>query len=272
MYVTRFPNKITNKKTTLILGSFESFHNGHFKLVKKAREFNNQIVMMIIENPEDIPGASKEVFQPLDIRLQNLSNVDIDFVVVVKYDTSIAAMDGHKFLEKMIKITNAKKIVSGKDFAMGKGRHLKATDIKDNVIIDILKVNGAKVSTSILKESLQLGNVDLIKKITPFTYINKFKVNAKKEINFDHSIKLHNGLYACFSIVNDIKYWSYLEVPIDEKPKLIIPQLKVVNKAFEAIVEIHKRVKIIVKDSQNRTTEEDIAKVINILQLESFSL
>ena len=266
MIVTRFPKKLTTKKTTVILGSFESFHNGHLSLLEKAKSFNKPVVVMVIENPEDLPGASNKVYQPLEIRLQNLSNLGVDFTMVVKMDSKTLSMSGEAFLKKIKSTTGATRFVSGNDFAMGKGRKLKAKDIENNNVVTISKAkSGKKISTTLLKELLPLGEVALIKRLTPFAYKNVFDVKANRTISFKNSIKLHSGLYATYAVINDIRYWSYVEIPMDGTPKIHVPQLNIKNKPFKCVIEFHNIVKVIIKASQNETTQADIDKVIKVL-------
>ena len=266
MLVATFPKKVSSKKSTLILGSFESFHNGHLELLRKAKEFNKPVSAMVIENPEYLPGATKKTYQPLSIRLQNMSNLGFDFISVVKISPKILSMDGNVFLERIVKSTNAVNLVCGDDFAMGKSKHLKGKDVKGMNVVNAARANNnQKISTSLLKELLPLGEVALIKKLTPFPYKNIFKVKANGEINFDDSIKLHSGVYATFAILNDIRYWSYVEVPMDGTPKLTIPQLKIKNQPFECVIEFHNITKIVIKSSQNGVNKEDIDKVLKVL-------
>ncbi len=266
MIVTNYPNKLTSKKTTLILGSFESFHMGHLSLIEKAKEFKKPIVVMLFENPSALPGASKKEYQPLDIRIQNLSDLGIEFAMVVKFGTKVSSLKGKTFLDKIIKLTGAVNLISGEDFALGKGRDLKAKDIPNiNIVKAYKSKSGKKISTSLLKELLPLGEVLLLKKLATSPYKNRFQIRPDNTFTFKDSIALHTGVYATFTLVNDIRYWSYVEIGIDTKPVLTVPQLKLTNQPYEAIIEFHNLTKIIVKKSENKTTEKDIEKVVKVL-------
>ena len=211
MKVSYYPKEFNNKhKCSLILGSFETIHNGHLELIKKAREISSRVAIMIFEDPSQLPGANKINFTDLDTRLQQLANLKIDYVTVVKFNNDIRLQSGKDFIKSLINIFNAKHLVMGKDFACGKGREYKSKDIKndfENVdIIEHTKINSQKISTSLLKEFLHLGEVDLIKNLSPFAYSISIDVKSDGSIDLSKYPKLHAGIYATTMVVNEVLY------------------------------------------------------------------
>jgi len=178
MKVIKYGQTLKTKPTSLILGGFETIHNGHVTLIEEAKKLKKPIAIMLLENPEFFSNK-KEIYQPLEDRLQDLSNLGVDIAIVVKMTKTVAATEGNKFLNEVKKSVNAINTFSGADFAMGKNKSLKAKDIEGNTIVDLLKVNNAKISTSLLANDLALGKVKEIKKFTPFGYITSVNLNAK---------------------------------------------------------------------------------------------
>lgn len=261
MKVTHFPNKITDKKTSLVLGSFESFHNGHMDLLIKANELNKNVCVMLIENVSNIPGASKEEYAPLDVRLQNLANLKVEFAIVVKFTPELRLMDGKEFIAKMIESCNAEYLVMGKDFKVGKGGEYKAIDIQKDypksVILEHKKVNDTKISTSILKEMVVLGDVDVIRKISPFPFQMQVHVSASGEFKLTNEVKPHSGVYAVMVDIRDIRYWGVAHISQGDVHKLIIPDFQVKNTPVDAVIHYFKLIKYIINSKSDIVEEKD---------------
>lgn len=266
MKVSYYPKEFNNKhKCALILGSFETIHNGHLELIKKARDINSKVAIMTFEDPSQLPGANKVNFTDLETRLQQLANLKVDQVTVVKFNNDIRLQSGKDFINSLINIFNAKQMIVGKDFACGKGREYKAKDIqkdyKNVEIIEHQKINSQKISTSLLKEFLHLGEVDLIKNLSPFAYSMNVNVKSDNSLDLSNYPKLHSGIYATTIVVNEVLYWSYLHISQEQKAKVIVPDLQLKNTPYQAQLSIHKLIRIIVSSKEDDIKEEDSQKV-----------
>lgn len=259
MKVIRYGNQIKTKETTLILGGFSFIHNGHKHLIEFARQFKKPISIMIIENPEFF--NHKNSVQPLADRLQDLANLEVSVAIVVTMNKTIAASEGEVFLKEIKKAVNAKKTISGKDFALGKNRSLKASNIKDHTIVNSFKVNNLKMSTSILVEDLKLGNVKSIKQNSPFGYTTTIRVDTKNVVQNQHLVQKASGIYAIYGEVNDILYWGYSHVDINGKEKVKFPQLKVKNQTYHARIHYQNLIRKIIKSSDDKILNFDIEKI-----------
>lgn len=266
MKVSYYPKEFNNKhKCSLILGSFETIHNGHLELIKKAKEVNSRIAIMIFEDPSQLPGANKINFTDLETRLQQLANLQVDQVTVVKFNNDIRLQSGKDFIKSLINIFNAKHLIMGKDFACGKGREYKAKDIqndfKNTDVMEHSKVNNNKISTSLLKEFLHLGEVDLIKKLSPYAYSMNVNVKSDGSVDLSNYPKLHSGIYATTIVVNDILYWSYLHISQEKKAKLIVPDLQLKNTPYKGQLSFYKLIRIIVSSKEDSIKDSDSQKV-----------
>lgn len=210
MKVAYFPKQIAMHKSTLVLGSFEMIHNGHLELINQAQKLGKRIAVMIIANPTSLPGSSQEEFASLDIRLQHLADLGVDYVSVVKFDEEIRLTEGKKFVKQIVEATKAENIVIGADFACGRGGEYKAKEIakdfKNVTVVEPIKFNDKKISTSVIKELVTLGDVDVIKKLSPFYFEVNANVDSKGFFKFEKEPKLHAGIYATTAIINDIRY------------------------------------------------------------------
>lgn len=198
MKVTKFPNKISLGERTMILGSFYTFHNGHKILFDIAKSYKNKIIAMLINDLSILKKASKQQYESLEIRLQHMANIGIDEVVVVEFDSNIMGMSGKQFAQKLKEKYNVLRFVVGKDFAMGKNANYKAIDLQkdfNTIIVKLLKINEKKLSTSLLCEFVTFGNVEQVKKNSPFffTLDARIKSDGIFEIN---GLTPHTGIYA----------------------------------------------------------------------------
>lgn len=270
MKVAYFPKQVSSHKTTLILGSFETIHNGHLELIKEAKKLGNKLAVMVIENPSNIPGSSKEEFASLDVRLEHLAALEIDYVTVVKFDEEIRLMDGKKFIEQVVAVTKADKLVMGSDFACGRGREYTskeiAKDFNDSKVVELVKFNDRKISTSTFKELVTLGQVDVIRQLSPFAFEVKANVDSKGFFKFNREPKLHAGVYAASAIINDVMYWAYVYVNQQGVMNIQVPDLQLKNSPYEANVSFLKLVRIIVSSAKDKFEKDDIAKVANYLK------
>lgn len=268
MKVARYPIRISKAKTTLVLGAFDSFHFGHIALIDEAKKLRCPVTLMMIENPSNLPSKNSSSYCDFDTRLIQAANLGIDQTQVIKFNEEIKNMPGEKFLAKLVELTNAINIVVGKDFAMGFNKDTNAEKIlklypDKTIIVNPVKFSDAKLSTTTLKELVETGAVDVIKKLSPFSYTITTRVTAEKTFEYE-TTKLQRGVYATFVIVNDIKFWSLVKIGF-ESNLIIVPDLNIVNSGFDARIEFRKMIRIIVRKDQDDVSAEDKAKVVAFL-------
>jgi len=69
MKVINYNKKKLLTQHTLIMGGFESFHNGHLKLINEAKKDKRPIALMMVKDPKSIPGHDKYIYASLKTRL-----------------------------------------------------------------------------------------------------------------------------------------------------------------------------------------------------------
>lgn len=272
MKVARYPIKISNKKTTLVLGGFEAFHLGHIALIEEAKKFKLPVTLMMIENPSNIPNKKVNEYCEFNTRLIQAANLGIEQVMVLTFTDEIRNKNGEEFLKELIDIYNVQNIVVGKDFAMGHNRSLSAEKIKEilstTTIVEPIKFNNVKLSTSTLKEMVEVGDVHIIKKLSPFSYTITTRVNDDKTFTFSTTTP-QRGVYAAFVIVDSIKFWALVKIGF-ESNTILIPDLHLVNSGFDARIEMRKLIRIIIRTDQGKVTDEDKEKTIDYLSENNF--
>ena len=252
MKVSNYPNKISSGKRTLVLGTFASIHNGHLKLIKKAHTLKNKVIVMIIANPNDLPASHKTNFESLDIRLQQLSNLEIHECVVVNFNLKIRNTTGEDFVKSLVDLYNIKKIVVGEDFAMGKNASFKANHIAakyDTEIVKVLRIGGSKISTKLLVEMVKLGDVDLVKKNSPYYYSINTRVSNMNFFKISDGITIpHPGVYSAWSTVNDIKYSSLVRISRTGQHEIMIKDLNLSNTGYDVEINFVKQLRSVIRN------------------------
>ena len=272
MKVLYYPSKLNIKKSSLILGAFEVIHNGHLELIKKAKSFNDPIVIMVVEDPSLLPKSKLKPATNLNVRLAQLANLNIDYVIVVSMKNKIITTKGYDFVKEIANLCSARRIILGKDFKTGHKANYRASAIKEDfpftIIVDFLKLNATKISSSIVKELLEVGEVEQIAKISPFPFQREFFFNENKEASSDKYSLIHPGIYACYCEVNDIIYWCVIHINTKNKIIIYVPDLIIKKKQFQAKIWFHKKIRTITKLENDGITTNDkkiVASYLNSL-------
>ena len=261
MQVVNYPNKITSGKRTLVLGTFASIHNGHLKLIEKAQSFRNKVIVMIIANPNELPASHKTNFESLKIRLQQLSNLEVDECIVVNFDLKIRNTTGEDFVKSLVDLYNVKKIVVGDDFAMGKNASLKAKDIKekyDTEIVEVLKIGDSKLSTKLLVEMVELGDVDLVRKNSPYHYTINSRISNKNLFKISDEITIpHPGIYSAWAIINSVRYSALIRVSKYGENEVMIKDLNLSNTGYDAELHFVKQIRSVIRKDYDLFKDSD---------------
>ncbi|TCG10446.1 FAD synthase [Mycoplasma todarodis] len=212
-----FPEKIEIKNPTIIMGSFDAIHIGHLELIKKAQSLNEPIIMMMFEKPYELPNKSREMFEQLEVRLQKLSNMDIDYAMVVKVDSHLLTMLPEDFMKELKETYSPANIVCGKDFSFGRGGagnpDLLAKVFGEVHVVDMKKIANKNISTSIIKEQIPFGEIDFANSLLVAPWTTNIKIGKESEFVLEEvQIKPHSGFYAVTAINNDVMYHGVVHV------------------------------------------------------------
>ncbi|QSF13690.1 FAD synthase [Mycoplasma sp. Mirounga ES2805-ORL] len=269
-----FENIPKFNKPIFILGSFESFHIGHYKLLEKAKELSQDkrdIVLLYFKDVENLPKMYSGIFTDYETRIQNFANLKIQNAIEIEYLTN-SKKSPKDFILELTKNQSDFDFVCGSDFSFGyKGQGKPETLLKEYNnkvhVVDIFKLNNnIKISTTYLKQLLQLGEIDLVNTLNSWTYgfnaklikdldNNSFSVEPKNKF----LIKLLPAFYIAKIEINSYQYYSVIQIENDTWPIQFID--------FEATNLQSQDVKIFIIDKinfeirkSNEITEEIIKK------------
>ena len=271
MYVINFDQKSKIKNKTLILGAFESFHNGHNILLEKAKEHKSKICMTVFKDTKKIPSKNSDwEYSTFKLRLEQFASLGIDEVIVIDFK-KIKNLSSGEFIDQLKSNHQISRVIVGKNFKYGTGAKgdtkTLAANFQNLEVVDLLKYNDKFISTSFLKELVTIGEFDLINSISQFPYASNIKIDDKKIIS-NTGPKLLPGVYGCFVVANELRYWSYIWISKQEVKEIIIPDLNQTQKnAHNLEVHFITRIRQINTKIHDKVTDEDIEKIKNKLLL-----
>ncbi|VEU59463.1 FAD synthase [Mesomycoplasma neurolyticum] len=259
------------ENSVFVLGGFECFHKGHFELLKQAKLTNQKITFFIFANPKDLPKNKTLNFSDITSRIQVLANLKIDNILITTFNEKLQNLSGEEFLNILIK-KGANNFIVGSDFSISKNYDAAKIkkDFPNSIIVNVLEdENNKKISTRILKEYLAEGKITLVNKYLVSNYLTEIYINFKNEVifNFDN-ISLAPGIYLTKLIINNLKYFSYLTIPLEKNKPNIIKifnfnyNVETIEKAF---LEIIQEYKIFNKEVNFSLNKNDFSKIKNLL-------
>lgn len=112
------------------MGTFDGVHPGHRALLKRVRnlaiaENKESVVLTFWPHPRIVLGHDAEILRlltSLDEKIQIISQLGIDHLIVVPFNTELASLTAAEFLEKvLVKHLNVGHLVIGFNHRFGKG-------------------------------------------------------------------------------------------------------------------------------------------------------
>ncbi len=225
---------LDNKLTPVViaLGYFDSVHRGHQKVIKTAREQAKLIgaktvVFTFKGNLKSAitGGDDKIVFTPEE-RAQFIKDAGADEIYFAPVTEKFLSMSKTEFLDFINGEFNIKGYVSGSDYRFGKGGQGSVSDIinyareKDQFVVtaDTLTESGEKVSTTLIKKCLSIGDIVKVNQLLGRAYsvsgtvFEDRKVGRKlgfptvniKIAKDKHPLK--NGVYSGSIVLDDKEY------------------------------------------------------------------
>lgn len=156
----------------VILGFFDCIHIGHVALIEKGINIAENLgitpaVFTYSNNPAEVLGKSFGQVLTYKERLVKLEKHLINAVISCDFDMFYATRSGEKFLNKLFENFSVKAVVCGYDYTYGKNASCNAEDLKRYCemrkipcyIQKEIKSDGRRVSTTLIKEYLSVGDI-----------------------------------------------------------------------------------------------------------------
>jgi riboflavin kinase / FMN adenylyltransferase len=160
----------------LTFGNFDGVHLGHQTLLqelKKKASAENQALVVITFNPHPRKilqsHAERFLLGSYGQRRKWLADAGVDHLIEIPFTRDFSTLSAAAFLdEHVLTYTNIKSIFLGWDFAFGSNKEGDATFVKEHCrnrgvrveVCPAYPVGELKVSSSIVRENLQQGNME----------------------------------------------------------------------------------------------------------------
>ncbi|MDP8216797.1 MAG: riboflavin kinase [Candidatus Kaelpia imicola] len=171
-----FSKKDIHKNIVLTLGVFDGVHIGHreiFDLLKSLTSDldSKSLIITLSPDPEEVLYSDRRftVISPLDYKIEILSQLGLDYSMVLKTDKELLGCSPREFFDKFIwERFRPKAIVVGEDFRFGRKREADvdglrklSSEYKFSLhIVPFLNYKGEKVSSSRIREALLRGEIE----------------------------------------------------------------------------------------------------------------
>lgn len=178
--------------TAVALGNFDGVHRGHRQVLSpvlprigqsgpiegvsdtQAGSVPRLCPTVVTFNPhpqEFFTGQPRKLLTPHREKVELLGAMGIQQLVLLPFDQELAALTPAKFVERiLIEQLQAKQISVGFDFRFGAGRRGDATDLQriagtygiEVTIVPLYRVAGERISSSLIREALQRGDIEAV--------------------------------------------------------------------------------------------------------------
>lgn len=220
---------------SIAIGFFDGVHEGHKVLINKALESSEYECGVVTFSPSPYEminkvSVSKQI-APICKKEELLSELGVDYLLVIKFDEYTASLEKKEFVDKFLIGMNVKNLVCGFDWKYGhKGLGTTETLITDSEdyfkvnIIEAVKYQGRKISSSWIKECLTNGNIELANTLLGREYNVEGNVCLGAQIgrtigfptaNIDldsRYILPKNGVYLVRVLLNDELYFGMANI------------------------------------------------------------
>ncbi|MDY0132327.1 MAG: bifunctional riboflavin kinase/FAD synthetase [Desulforegulaceae bacterium] len=222
-----------NLSTIATIGNFDGVHKGHQELIKLAVEKgkeNNLRTMAVTFHPHPMkcikPGNHPPTITPLEQKIELLNHFGLDDILIIKFTKEFANLGAAQFIEDILVNTlKVKAVVVGKDYMFGKSRQGDINFLKEYgkthnfkvFVPEWIKLSDQRISSTLIRESVTSGKLDLAKSMLGRFYQIRGKVvhgrNRGSKLGFPTAnLELidelcpKTGVYAVIPEIDNVKY------------------------------------------------------------------
>jgi riboflavin kinase/FMN adenylyltransferase len=239
------------EETVCTIGSFDGFHIGHKKILKKVKEkalkTNRKSLVITFDphpkkllNPDKAPCTITDTETKKDL----LKKEGIDFLYIIKFDENFSKKTAKEFLKFLVNDLNCKHIIVGYDWKFGykkegnvyfAEKYEKELGFNIEIVEPILQ-DDIRVSSTLIRKLLKEGEIEKASYFLGRNYCIKGKVvegnKLGRKIGFPtinikppENLCLRKGVYAGFVEIEGKTYPAVINYgyrPTVDGKKLLI--------------------------------------------------
>lgn len=169
----------------VILGNFDGVHIGHQNLIKEAIKYAKfHGYESLVYTFSTLP-SNKKYIMTVDEKIQAINSLGVDRVYIDDF-FNVKNYTPEEFVnEILIGKLNAKKVFCGYNYTFGNSKSGNVnllTKLIDTTIIDEIKVDGIRTSSSVIREYISDGKLELANKLLGKPFILSGTVIHGKKI------------------------------------------------------------------------------------------
>lgn len=175
--------------TAVALGNFDGIHLGHRQVIQPilppagglSQQRPYSTVVTFDPHPQEFfSGQTRCLLTPLPEKVMQLRQLGVDQLVLLPFDRELAALSPEQFVEQiLIQGLAVQRISVGQDFCFGHQRSGTALDLQaiaagygiEVVIAPLQESHGDRISSSAIRQALQVGDLPLANTLLGRSYL-----------------------------------------------------------------------------------------------------
>lgn len=242
-------------KQVVAIGDFDGVHLGHQEVIGRALHTAKSLgldaaIMTFYPHPRAVMGQDKyvDLLTPLKRKMEIFESMGVNHTYIVTFDASLMRLSPEQFVDQVLDRLGVDSVICGFDFTFGfqgKGTPDSLCELSHGKFsVEVVRpfhMNGEKVSSTRIREALQLGDIDTVTRLLgrPYSVSGVVVDGAKRgrTIGFPTAnlqleepyVSPMNGVYAIKATVRGEVYEGVMNIGI--KPTFETGELK---PSFEA--------------------------------------
>ena len=161
MTVSRVPAELERRPRAVAIGTFDGVHRGHARVVEAARAAGLTTTAVTFDpHPRTALGEAVPLLTSVRRRVELLTELGVEDVLVVPFDADVAALAPEEFVERVLRPIGTEVVVAGAGFRFGRGRSGDLETL-EQLGVDVRRVPIAEgISSSAIRGLLQAGDVE----------------------------------------------------------------------------------------------------------------
>ncbi len=264
-------NKLENAVITT--GTFDGLHRGHVHILDELTKKNSSqesVLITFFPHPRQVlfPDQTIKFINTFDEKIELISNYKVDHVIIQEFSFEFSRISSLEYIRDILKNKiGLKKLIVGHDHHFGRNREASIKQVSeyaelyDFEIHEVppLKLNGIVVSSTKIRNALEIGNVELANNLLGYEFHFEGEVvhgkgvgrslgfpTANIIVGNKNKIIPGNGVYAVNVYFENKKYKGMLNIgfnPTFDEKKLSI-ELNIFD--FQSII-YEKQIKVFFK-------------------------